>query len=239
MFESRTVEWTRHGLAHTIRGCSRPIGSMRQGFRIAPDEAPRDCCGGDADEMTMITPATELARHFDGHFRVLILDNEVTVDAFVTDPPLPWARLTASDGVYRIGKGYPTPLTAAEANREELNWDRVSEVAIREALSGLDETIDLVAFGNNAGQGLPLADALPAPLRGMRGVIVYGSSLPERPAYEAAGYGRFCPRSDLVAHLNEAAKATGRPPALGFINTIEHNEQNYHTPWRGRETGER
>ena len=187
----------------------------------------------------MTTPATELARHYDGHFRVLILDNEVTVDAFVTDPPLPWARLTARDGVYRIGEGYPTPLTAAEADREELNWDRVSEAAIREALSGLDETIDLVAFGNNAGQGLPLADALPAPLRATRGVVVYGSSLPERPAYEAAGYGRFCPRGDLVAHLNEAARAASRPPALGFINTIEHNEQNYHTPWRGRETGER
>ena len=120
-----------------------------------------------------------------------------------------------------------------------MSFAEVSEAAIREALSGLDETIDLVAFGNNAGQGLPFAEALPAPLRAMRGVVVYGSSLPERPAYEAAGYGRFCPRGDLVAHLNEAAKATGRPPALGFINTIEHNDRNYHTPWRGRETEER
>ena len=187
----------------------------------------------------MTTPATELAHHFDGYFRVLILDNEVTVDAFVTDPPLPWARLTACDGVYRIGEGYPTMLTAAEAEREELNWDRVSGNAIGEALSGLDETIDLVAFGNNAGQGLPLAEALPTPLRGPRGVVVYGSSLPERAAYEAAGYGHFCPRGELLAHLNDAAAAAGRPPALGFINTIEHNERNYHTPWRGRETGER
>ncbi len=187
----------------------------------------------------MTTLATELGRHFDGQFRVLILDNEVTVDAFVTDPPLPWARLTARDGVYRIGEGYPRPLTATEAEREALNWDRVSEAAIREALSGLDETIDLVAFGNNAGQGLALAEALPAPLRATQGVVVYGSSLPERPAYEAAGYGRFCSRGDLVAHLSEAAQAAGRPPALGFINTIEHNERNYHTPWRGRETGER
>jgi len=187
----------------------------------------------------MTTPATELARHFDGHFRVLILDNEVTVAAFVTDPPLPWARLTASDGVYRIGDGYPTPLTVAEADREELNWDRVSEAAIRAALSGLDETIDLIAFGNNAGQGVALAEALPAPLRAMRGVVVYGTSLPERAAYEAAGYRRFCARGDLVAHLTDAARAAGRPPALGFINTIEHNERNYHTPWRGRKTGER
>jgi hypothetical protein len=187
----------------------------------------------------MTTPSTELARHFDGYFRILILDNEVTVDAFVTDPPLPWARLTARDGVYRIGEGYPTPLTAAEADREELNWDRVSEAAIREALSGIDEAIDLIAFGNNAGQALPLAEALPEPLRATRGVVVYGSSLPERADYEAAGYRRFCPRSNLVAHLAEAAEAAVRPLALGFINTIEHNERNYHTPWGGRQTGER
>jgi hypothetical protein len=187
----------------------------------------------------MTTPPIEFARHFDGHFKVLILDNEVTVDAFVTDPPLPWARLTASDGVYRIGAGYPTLLTAAEAAREERNWDRVCEAVIRAALSGLDETIDLVAFGNNAGQGLPFAEALPAPLRAMRGVVVYGNSLPERAAYEAVGYGRFCPRSELLAHLAAAAAAASRPPALGFINTIEHNERNYHTPWRGQEAGKR
>ncbi len=187
----------------------------------------------------MTTPAIELARHFDGHFRVLILDNEVTLDAFVTDPPLPWARLTALDGAYRIGEGYPTAFTAVEADREELNWDRVSEAAIREALSGLDETIDLVAFGNNAGQGSPFAQSLPAPLRATRGFVVYGSSLPERPAYEAAGYGRFCTRVDLIAHIADAADAAHRPPALGFINTIEHNERNYHTPWRGRDTEEK
>ena len=199
-----------------------------------PSEPKLDGCRGDADTMTTISLATELARHFDTHFRVLILDNEVTVDAFVTDPPLPWARLTAQDRVYRIGEGYPTRLTAAEADREELNWDKVSNAVICEALSGLDETIDLTAFGNNAGQGLPLAEALPVPLRAKHGVITYGSSLPERPAYEAAGYGYFCPRSGLVAYLIDAAEAAGRPPALVFINTIEHNEQNYHTPWSGR-----
>ena len=187
----------------------------------------------------MTNLATEFATQFDGHFKALILDNEVTVDAFVTDPPLPWARLTASDGVYRIGEGYPTPLTNAEADREELNWDRVSEAAIREALRGLDQSIDLVAFGNNAGQGLPLAQSLPEPLRATRGFVIYGSSLPERPAYEAAGYGQFCTRGELVAHIAQAAEAAQRPPALGFINTIEHNDRNYHTPWRGRETEER
>jgi hypothetical protein len=183
--------------------------------------------------MEMTSLAAELARHFNSHFRVLILDNEVTVDAFVTDPPLPWARLTASDGIYRIGEAYPSRLTAGEADREELNWDQVSEAAICAALSGLDESIDLVAFGNNAGQGLPLANALPVPLRAERGVIVYGSTLPEHPAYEAAGYGHFCARGDLIAVIAEAAESAGRPPALGFINTIEHNERNYHTPWPG------
>ena len=184
--------------------------------------------------METTTLAAELARHFAGHFTVLILDNEVTVDAFVTDPPLPWARLTAGNGVYRIGEAYPSRLTAGEADREELNWDQVSEAAICAGLGGLDESIDLVAFGNNAGQGLTLAKALPVALRAERGVVVYGSALPERPAYEAAGYGHFCARGDLIARIAEAAEAAGRPPALGFINTIEHNERNYHTPWPGR-----
>ena len=186
--------------------------------------------------MTAI--AAELERLFADNFKVLILDNEVTVDAFVTDPPLPWARLTARGGTYRIGEGYPRPLTALQADREELNWDRVSEDAIRAALGGLDETVDLVAIGNNAGQGLPLAGALPAPLRAARGVITYGVSLPERASYERLGYSRFVPRRDLVARLAVAAGDAGRALALGFINTIEHNERNYHAPWRGRPAGE-
>ena len=157
----------------------------------------------------------------------------------MADPPLPWARLTARDGIYRIGKGYPTPLTPSEADREELNWDRVSEAAIRDALGGLDETVDRVVFGNNAGQGLSLAEALPAPLRAARGVVTYAASLPERESYEGLGYRQFIPRPDLIARLAIAAEATERPPALGFINTIEHNERNYHVPWRGRETGEK
>ena len=154
----------------------------------------------------------------------------------MADPPLAWARLTSRDGVYRIGEGYPGFLTASEAEREKLNWDRVSEAALRAALGGLDETIDLVALGNNAGQGLRLADAVPAALRA-RGIVTYGESLPERGSYEAMGYGRFCPRGDLAAELASAADAAERPLALGFVNTIEHNERNYHTPWRGRGAG--
>jgi len=174
----------------------------------------------------------QLARYFPDHFRVLILDNEVTIDAFVATPPLPWARLIAAKGAYRVDDGYPSALTAAEADREELNWDRVFEADLIAALQRLDDKIDLVAVGNNAGQGLPLALAVPAPLRGKNGVIVYGSSLPERPAYEAAGYRQFTPRGDLIGLAVEAA--AGRKLALGFINTIEHNERNYHTPWAAR-----
>ena len=191
-----------------------------------------------AEGKAITSIAAELDRCFADRFKVLILDNEVTVDAFVADPPLAWARLVARDGVYRIGEGYPGALTAAEAAREELNWDRVSGTTIREALGGLDETVDAVVFGNNAGQGLPLAEAPPASLRAARGVVTFGASLPERASYEALGYRRFCPRRDLVAHLASAAEAVGRPLALGFINTIQHDERNYHAPWRGRETGE-
>ena len=177
--------------------------------------------------------AQTLPAFFEGRFGVLILDNEVTVDAFVTDPPLPWMRLVAgTDGGYRTGEGYPSLLTAAEADREERNWDKVSIDAIVRALAALDDTAALVAFGNNAGQGLPLAAALPAALRGPMGVVMYGSSLPERTQYESLGYRRFCPRTGLLSVIGGAA--AGRPPALAFINTIEHNEVNYHAPWPGR-----
>ena len=175
----------------------------------------------------MTSLAAELDRPFAGHFRVLILDNEVTVDAFLADPPLPWARLTARDGGYRIGENYPSALTAAEAAREELNWDLVSGAAIRAALTGLDESVHRVAIGNNAGQGLPFAEALPAPLRAARGIVVYGASLPERASYERLGYRQFCARGALVARLAGEAEM---PLALGFINTIQHDERNYHAP---------
>ena len=178
----------------------------------------------------------ELGRTFPGRFRVLILDNEVTVDAFVTAPPLPWARLTAVDGDYRVGEGYPGQLTAAEADREERNWDRVSPDLLTAVLAALDRRVDLLALGNNAGQGLPLALAVPEALRPGSGVIVYGTSLPERPAYEAAGYRRFCRRVDLVGLVHDLA--AGRPAALAFINTIEHDERNYHAPWAGRGGGQ-
>ena len=173
-----------------------------------------------------------LDRIFADRFRVLILDNEVTVDAFVSAPPLPWARLSAVDGDYRLGEGYPGRLTAAEADREARNWDRVSLDLLAACVATLDRRVDLVAVGNNAGQGLPLARAIPETLRPGAGVIVYGTSLPERPAYEAAGYLRFCRRVDLVDLVHELA--AGRPPALAFINTIEHDEQNYHAPRAGR-----
>jgi len=180
-----------------------------------------------------MTFAAQLVDCFADRFRVLILDNEVTVDAFVAAPPLPWVRLTAIDGAYRVAEGYPTILTAAEADREELNWDRVSETAIKDALGALDGAVDLVAFGNNAGQGLPLARALPRDLRAAHGVVMYGSSLPEQAAYEEAGYRLFCARADLLSVVAPLAARAGRPPALAFINTVEHNERNYHAPWPG------
>ena len=106
--------------------------------------------------MPMTTLAAELARPFDGNFKALILDNEVTVDAFVTDPPLPWARLTVDDGIYKIGEGYPTSLTSAEAEREKLNWDSVSNAAICEALRGIDDTARFANTRTSRGHVWPL-----------------------------------------------------------------------------------
>ena len=174
----------------------------------------------------------QLEQAFPDHFRVLILDNEVTVDAFVATPPLPWARLVAAKGAYQIGDGYPRTLSAIEAEHEELNWDKVALGPLSGALAELDGSVDLIALGNNAGQGLPLALSVPEAFRADHGVIVYGASLPEWPAYEQAGYRRFCPRNGLIALISDLAN--GRAVARGFINTIEHNEQNYHTPWTER-----
>ena len=175
----------------------------------------------------------QLATYLPDRYRILVLDNEVTLDAFITDPPLPFVRLTAVDGAYRIAAGYPISLTKPESDREELNWDRVAEPAICTALGELDTSIDMVVFGNNAGQGLPLARALPVTLRAAHGTIIYGKSLPEQADYEEAGYRRFCARDDLLSHIAPLAEQAGRQPALAFINTIEHNEHNYHTPWIG------
>jgi hypothetical protein len=180
-----------------------------------------------------MTISIQLATYFPNHFRVLILDNEVTLDAFISDPPLPWVRLMGFDDGYRVAQGYPTALTKAESDREEMNWDRVSNAAICAGLGELDGMVDMIAFGNNAGQGMALADALPVSLREEHGIIIYGSSLPEQSAYEAGGYRQFCARDELLSVVAPLAKQAGRQLALAFINTIEHNEQNYHTPWNG------
>ena len=161
-------------------------------------------------------------------FVALILDNEVTVGEFVTTPPLSWTRLVQQDGVFQVAEGYPTVLTAAQAKFEMKNWDEVSLPAIRRALAELDGSVDYVVFGNNAGQGLPLAQSLAANLLADRAAIIYANSLPEKSAYERLGYRAFFRRSDTVNRLLELAKNAGRPLALCFINTIQHNEFNYH-----------
>ena len=163
-------------------------------------------------------------------FTALILDNEVTVGHFVTSPPLPWSRLTRRDGIYQIAEGYPSLLTAAQAKFEMRNWDEVSLRGIMRTLKELDDSMDYVLVGNNAGQGLPLAQSLPQNLIGNHAAIIYGESLPEIKEYEKMGYRTFFRRSQAASRLIELAKNAGRPPALCFINTIQHNELNYHDP---------
>lgn len=175
----------------------------------------------------------ELLRTFPDAYRVLILDNEVTVDAFVTDPPLPWVRLTAETGSYRVGEAYPAPLTKEQADAEEMNWDKVPLDLLAQTLGSAAGAVDLYAFGNNAAQGFPLATALPKALAVERGVIIFGKSLPEQPHYEAAGFTIFSARDALLSMIREKASAAGKEPVLAFINTIEHNDENYHHPWPG------
>jgi hypothetical protein len=87
-----------------------------------------------------------------------------------------------------------------------------------------------VVFGNNAGQGLPLAQSLAQDLIANRAAIIYANSLPEKNAYERLGYRVFFRRSEAVDRLLDLAKHAGRPLALCFVNTIQHNQHNYHDP---------
>ncbi len=177
-----------------------------------------------------MTLEAELAQRLAHHFVALILDNEVTVGEFVTHPPLPWTRIIQRDGVFQFAEGYPNTLTVEQAKFETKNWDEVSWPGIARALNKLDGSVDYVIFGNNAGQGLPLAQSLPQNLISKRAAIIYARSLPEIEAYRRLGYRTFFRRSEAASRLLDMAKAGGRPLTLFFINTIQHNELNYHDP---------
>jgi len=178
-----------------------------------------------------MTLRAELSQLFADHFTALILDNEVTVGEFVASPSLPWARLVQREGVFRVADGYPKDWTAAQAKFEMRNWDEVSLPSIMRALEDcMDAGVDYVLFGNNAGQGLPLAKRLPPNLIPERAAIIYANCLPEKNAYEQIGYRTFFRRSEAVSRLLELANDAGRPLALCFINTIQHNVFNYHDP---------
>jgi len=163
-------------------------------------------------------------------FSALILDNEVTVGEFVVHPPIPWSRWIHRNGIFQIADGYPTLLTQEQAQFEMKNWDQVSLPAIVRMLSELDDSLDYVLIGNNAGQGFPLAQALTQKLVADRAAIIYAHSLPEKSAYERAGYRNFFRRSNAASRLAELSNEAGRPLSLRFINTIQHHEWNYHDP---------
>lgn len=171
-----------------------------------------------------------LAAHRTDRYVALILDNEVTVGEFVTAPPLPWTRIVQIDGGFQIAEGYPTKLTDAQGKFEMKNWDAVSLPGIMRTLGEIGPALDFVVIGNNAGQGLQLAQAVPQILRLAQSAAVYASSLPERSAYQRLGYQSFFPRRETVAHLLALANAAKRPLALYFMNSIQHNELNYHDP---------
>jgi len=104
--------------------------------------------------------ATQLSQARNQQFVALILDNEVTVGEFVAEPPLPWARIVQQDGVFQIAEDYPKVLDATLGKAEMKNWDQVSLAGIVRTLAELTDALDYVVIGNNAGQGLALAQAL-------------------------------------------------------------------------------
>ena len=174
--------------------------------------------------------STDLAALRAEQFVALILDNEVTVSEFVMEPPLPWARIIQRSGVFAVAEGYPKVLDAALGKAEMKNWDEVWLPGMITSLAEMAEAVDYFIIGNNAGQGLPLAQALPASVRASRSGIIYASSLPEQSAYVRLGYQNFFHRHETSARLLAAAEAQNRPLALYFMNTIQHNSRNYHDP---------
>jgi len=174
--------------------------------------------------------ATQLRQARSGEFVALILDNEVTVGEFVVEPPLPWARIVQQGGVFQIADGYPKVLDAAMGKAEMRNWDDVSLSGMIRTLAELGNALDYLVIGNNAGQGLPLAQAVPQEMRAARSGIIYANSLPEQTAYAELGYQNFFHRHETSARLLATAEAKNRPLALYFMNTIQHNRMNYHDP---------
>jgi hypothetical protein len=63
-----------------------------------------------------------------------------------------------------------------------------------------------------------------------RAAIIYARSVPERSAYKRLGYRTFLRRSETASRLLALAKNAGQPLALCFVNTIQHNQHNYHDP---------
>jgi hypothetical protein len=173
---------------------------------------------------------TQLHQAKTKQFVALILDNEVTVGEFVSEPPLPWTRIVQLNGIFRVADGYPNLLTLDQGKFEMKNWDEVSLPGITRTLSEIGAAIDYFVIGNNAGQGLALAQAVPQTLRANRAAIIYARSLPEQSAYEQLGYRSFFRRRETAARLLTLAKSAGRPLALYFMNTIQHNDLNYHDP---------
>jgi hypothetical protein len=177
-----------------------------------------------------MTLNADLARLRPSQFVALILDNEVTVGEFVTTTPLSWVRIVQRHGIFQVAEGYPRVLTAAQAKFEMKNWDEVSLPAITFALAELAEAVDYLVIGNNAGQGLPLAEAVPRTVIESRAAIIYATRLPEMSAYEQLGYRTFFRRSETSPRLLTLAEDSARPLAYYFLNTIQHNPMNYHDP---------
>ena len=163
-------------------------------------------------------------------FSALILDNEVTVGEFVAEPPLPWTRIVQHKGVFQAAKGYPHLLTAEQAKFEMTNWDEVFLPGIIRTVEELGAAVDYCIIGNNAGQGRPLAQAVPQALRATRAAIIYAAGLPQQAVYEQLGYRCYFRRDESVTRLLVLAQRAQRPLALYFMNTIQHNRFNYHDP---------
>ena len=109
------------------------------------------------------------------------------------------------------------------------NWDEVSLPAIMRGLAELGRGVGCVVFGNNAGQGLPLAQSLAPSLISEAPRLSTPRVFPSGAPTSNSATGHF---SDGARRRHDCSLSPEKRPALvtRFVNTIQHNRHNYHDP---------
>ncbi len=121
-------------------------------------------------------------------------------------------------------------LNAALGKAEMRNWDEVSLHGMVRTLAELTDAVDYVVIGNNAGQGLPLAQAVPQALRATPRES-FRQQLARTERLRTVGLSEFLsPLRDFAALARGGGSDRAGRWRLYFMNSIQHNTMNYHDP---------